>query len=60
MLAVASFGIASAVCAQTALTIATVSNPDMERMQRLSDAFLSDNPDISLNWTPPKTWARGA
>jgi sorbitol/mannitol transport system substrate-binding protein len=50
MLAVVSFGFASAADAQTALTIATVSNLDMERMQRLSDAFLSDNPDISLNW----------
>jgi sorbitol/mannitol transport system substrate-binding protein len=49
-LAVASLGLASAVCAQTTLTIATVSNPDMERMQRLSDAFSSDNPDISLEW----------
>lgn len=36
--------------AQTTLTIATVSNPDMERMQGLSDAFTSDNPDIRLKW----------
>ena len=36
--------------AQTTLRIATVSNPDMERMQGLSDAFTSDNPDIKLEW----------
>ncbi|WP_246131755.1 ABC transporter substrate-binding protein [Pistricoccus aurantiacus] len=36
--------------AQTTLTIATVDNPDMERMQRLSDSFVSDNPDIELEW----------
>ncbi|MCW5615192.1 MAG: sugar ABC transporter substrate-binding protein [Rhodocyclaceae bacterium] len=41
----------SAPCgAQTTLTIATVSNPDMVRMQGLSDAFTSDNPDIKLKW----------
>ena len=36
--------------AQTTLRIAMVSNPDMERMQGLSDAFTSDNPDIKLEW----------
>jgi sorbitol/mannitol transport system substrate-binding protein len=36
--------------AQTTLTIATVSNPDMERMQGLSDAFMSEHPDIDLEW----------
>ena len=38
------------ISAQTALTIATVSNPDMERMQRLSEAFVADNSDIELDW----------
>ena len=36
--------------AQTTLRVAMVSNPDMERMQGLSDAFTSDNPDIKLEW----------
>ncbi len=36
--------------AQTTLTIATVSNPDMVRMQGLSDAFTSANPNIRLKW----------
>lgn len=36
--------------AQTKLVIATVSNPDMDRMQRLSDAFTSDNPEVTLEW----------
>ncbi|WP_424932745.1 ABC transporter substrate-binding protein [Amaricoccus macauensis] len=41
---------ASAAFGQTTLTIATVANPDMERMQRLSEAFTSENPEISLDW----------
>lgn len=36
--------------AQTTLTIATVTNPDMERLQRLSSHFTRANPDIELNW----------
>ncbi|MGY4817182.1 ABC transporter substrate-binding protein [Pseudomonas chlororaphis subsp. piscium] len=35
--------------AQT-LTIATVNNSDMIRMQKLSKAFESEHPDIKLNW----------
>ena len=34
----------------TTLTIATVSNGDMVRMQRLAEVFEKANPDIELNW----------
>ncbi len=45
----------AAVCtrlsqAQTTLTIATVNNTDMVRMQSLSSSFMKDHPDIRLNW----------
>ena len=36
--------------AQTKLTIATVNNGDMIRMEKLTDDFTSKNPDISLVW----------
>src|SRR5262249_5199685 len=36
--------------AETTLTIATVNNGDMIRMQKLTDDFTSANPDIKLNW----------
>jgi sorbitol/mannitol transport system substrate-binding protein len=36
--------------AETTLTIATVNNPDMIRMQGLTSDFLKANPDIKLNW----------
>ncbi len=36
--------------AETTLTIATVNNGDMIRMQRLTDDFTKANPDIKLNW----------
>src|ERR1700678_69874 len=36
--------------AETTLTIATVNNGDMIRMQRLTDDFTKTNPDIKLNW----------
>src|SRR6202050_3530148 len=36
--------------AETTLTIATVNNGDMIRMQRLTDDFTAQNPDIELNW----------
>src|SRR5688572_15867530 len=36
--------------AQTTLTIATVNNGDMIRMQGLTDDFTSKNPDIQLEW----------
>ena len=32
------------------LTIATVNNGDMIRMQKLTDDFTKDNPDIQLQW----------
>src|SRR6202171_5543185 len=36
--------------AATALTIATVNNGDMIRMQKLTDDFTKANPDIQLQW----------
>ncbi len=36
--------------ADTTLTIATVNNGDMIRMQKLTDDFTKTNPGISLNW----------
>jgi sorbitol/mannitol transport system substrate-binding protein len=36
--------------AQTTLTIATVNNGDMIRMQGLTDDFTAANPDIALEW----------
>ena len=36
--------------AETKLTIATVNNGDMIRMQGLTDDFTSKNPDIKLEW----------
>jgi len=36
--------------AATTLTIATVNNGDMIRMQKLTDDFTKANPDIALNW----------
>ncbi len=41
---------ASLVQAQTSITIATVNNDDMIRMQALSANFTEKNPDIELNW----------
>jgi sorbitol/mannitol transport system substrate-binding protein len=40
----------TAANAQTAITIATVNNGDMVRMQKLADDFTTKNPDITLNW----------
>lgn len=34
----------------SALTIATVGNRDMVRMQQLSEGFTAANPDIELQW----------
>jgi polyol transport system substrate-binding protein len=36
--------------AETTLTIATVNNGDMIRMQKLMDDFAGMNPDIKVNW----------
>lgn len=43
-------GVAFGANAETKLTIATVNNGDMIRMQKLTDDFTSKNPDISLEW----------
>jgi sorbitol/mannitol transport system substrate-binding protein len=40
----------SAADAATTLTIATVNNGDMIRMQKLTDDFKAKNPDIDLQW----------
>ena len=42
--------LASTAMAETTLTIATVNNGDMIRMQKLTDDFTSANPDIKLSW----------
>ena len=36
--------------AQTTLTIATVNNGDMIRMQALTNEFTAKNPDIAVKW----------
>ena len=41
---------ATTALAETSLTIATVNNGDMIRMQGLTDDFTSKNPDIKLEW----------
>ena len=41
---------AGALQAQTTLTIATVNNGDMIRMQKLTDDFTKKNPGIELEW----------
>ena len=43
-------GVATPVLAQTTLTIATVNNSDMVRMQGLTEDFTAANPDIQLQW----------
>ena len=40
--------LAAAASAQTTITVATVNNGDMIRMQGLTDDFTSKNPDIAL------------
>lgn len=46
--ALAAFG--SAALAQTTITVATVNNGDMIRMQGLMDDFYAKNPDIKVEW----------
>jgi polyol transport system substrate-binding protein len=46
--------VASLAHAQATITIATVNNGDMIRMQDLSEDFTKDNPDIKLNWVTLK------
>ena len=48
--AVALAGFSLPAYADTTLTIATVNNGDMIRMQKLTDDFTKANPDIKLNW----------
>ena len=48
--AVALAGFSLPAYAATTLAIATVNNPDMIRMQGLTDDFTKANPDIKLNW----------
>src|SRR5579862_3600268 len=43
-------GFSLSAYAETTLTIATVNNGDMVRMQKLTDDFTKANPDIKLNW----------
>ena len=46
----ACLAFAGLTCAADTLTIATVNNSDMIRMQRLSKTFETEHPDIKLNW----------
>ena len=45
-----AMGLATTASAQTTLTIATVNNGDMIRMQGLTDDFTEKHPDIQLEW----------
>ena len=42
--------LASQAMAQTTLTVATVNNSDMIRMQRLTSDFTTKNPGVALKW----------
>ncbi len=42
--------VGAAASAQTKLTVATVNNGDMIRMQGLTDDFTAKNPDIQVEW----------
>jgi len=46
----ASTGLSFSAAAETKLTIATVNNGDMIRMQGLTEDFTAKNPDISVEW----------
>ncbi|MDR6676508.1 ABC transporter substrate-binding protein [Pseudomonas oryzihabitans] len=46
----ASLGFTGVAQAVESVTIATVNNSDMIRMQRLSQVFEQEHPDIKLNW----------
>src|SRR5262245_61979510 len=47
---VAAAALSTTALAETKLTIATVNNGDMIRMQGLTEDFTKANPDISLEW----------
>lgn len=49
LLAILCFG-ASAIAQQKTVTIATVNNPAMIELKKLSPKFEAANPDIKLNW----------
>jgi sorbitol/mannitol transport system substrate-binding protein len=49
-LAAVAIAIAGTSLADTTLTVATVNNGDMIRMQKLTDDFKKRNPGIDLNW----------
>ena len=49
-LAAASFAALGGLAYAETLTIATVNNGDMIRMQKLTDDFTAKNPDIDLEW----------
>ena len=42
--------LASGALAETTITVATVNNGDMIRMQGLMDAFYAAHPDIKVEW----------
>ena len=48
--ATVSLTLAGAAMAETTITVATVNNGDMIRMQGLTDDFTKANPDITLEW----------
>jgi sorbitol/mannitol transport system substrate-binding protein len=50
LLGAASLLVVGQAAAETKLTIATVNNGDMIRMQGLTEDFTSKNPDISVEW----------
>jgi sorbitol/mannitol transport system substrate-binding protein len=50
IIGVTAIAIAGTSLADTTLTIATVNNGDMIRMQRLTDDFKKRNPGIDLDW----------
>jgi len=50
LLGTLAIGLTSSAYAQTTLTIATVNNGDMVRMQGLTEDFTAKNPDIALQW----------
>jgi sorbitol/mannitol transport system substrate-binding protein len=50
LLSAVSLAIAVPAIAETKLTIATVNNGDMIRMQGLTSDFTAKNPDISVEW----------
>ncbi|WP_172292726.1 sugar ABC transporter substrate-binding protein [Pseudoruegeria sp. HB172150] len=48
--AVAAFAATGALAQDTTITIATVNNGDMIRMQGLTDEFTAEHPDIAVEW----------